>query len=113
MRRSNKNTLSGLSLESIAQQVKALIEQQEQRERKGGTRQGSVKPTAKMSSHKSHVVSEKKGKVRGRFVVAHYGYNKCDVVHRSPASLRWPWLRPPCRLWWIMTRILASSAMRR
>ena len=60
VRRNNKNTLSGLSLDSIAQQVKVIIEQ---RERKGGGASragggGAVKPPGKGNS-KTRAVEKK------------------------------------------------------
>lgn len=63
VRRNNKNTLSGLSLDSIAQQVKGIIDQQERKS--GGTRGGGGAPIAKGVAKGSSKIRqiEKKGKV--------------------------------------------------
>ena len=71
VRRSNKNTLSGLSLDSIAQQVKSIIEQREQRERRGGgkgsagggARGGANKQPSKGVAGKNRSAQDKRAKV--------------------------------------------------
>ena len=65
VRRSNKNTLSGLHLDAIAQQVKVLIEQRErklQRTAGGGGGAPAPKGTGKQSN-KTRPVEKKGGKV--------------------------------------------------
>ena len=78
MRRSNKNTLSGLSLDTIAQQVKGIIEQ---REKKTGSRGGGGSAAkGKTSSGRSRQPAEKKGKQV--CVCVHTPVRMCVVFER-------------------------------
>ena len=62
VRRSNKNTLSGLHLDAIAQQVKVLIDQRERKQQQRTAPGGGAKAAGK-SSNKARPVEKKGGKV--------------------------------------------------
>lgn len=61
MRRSNKNSLSGLHLDAIAQQVKGLIEQRERKQQHRTAPGGGAKAHAKPGNKAARPVDKRGG----------------------------------------------------